>query len=107
MGDVHPEFEITDSVGTTVLYAGNVGTSSIQIPAVADKDIEELSIKAADDQPSPRRLEFSYDGVTWHRLRRGCSREEEPRGGIKQVHIRAAGTSPTVDYEIAINYGQK
>lgn len=101
-----PEFEQKDTLGSTVLYAGNVTSTPILIPTTPDKDIEELSIKAADDQPRFRRLEFSYDGATWHRLRPGCSREEEPRGHVKQVYLRAAGTSPTVDYEVAINYGQ-
>jgi hypothetical protein len=33
-------------------------------------------------------------------------REEEPRGTITQVKVRAAGSLATAIYEIAINYGR-
>lgn len=107
MSNVKAEFEMTDKEGTTVLYAGAVGTAGAWIPAVSGKYIDELSIRCAIDQAAARRLEYSFDNVTFHRLSVGEAREEEPRGTITQVRVRAAGAGvTTVDYEVAINYGR-
>ena len=107
MAKVKPSVEIQDKSGTTELFAGSVGTSPLIIPTVADKFLDEVSIRCAVDQPRIRRLEFSYDGTVWHRLRVGESREEEPRGDIKQLRIRAAGFGvTTVKYEVAINFNE-
>lgn len=107
MANIQAEFEETDKVGTTVLYAASVGVSSVPIPTIAGKYIDELSIRCTVDQAANRRLEYSFDNVTFHRLKVGEMREEEPRGTITQVYIRAAGSGvTTVNYEIAINYGR-
>lgn len=106
MSNVPAEFEATDKVGTTVLYSASVGTAGAWVPAAAGKYIDELSIRCQVDQPAATRLEFSFDGTVWHRLKVGESREEEPRGTITQVKVRAAGSLTTAIYEIAINYGR-
>ena len=107
MANIAAEFELTDKIGTTVLYAASVGTTAIAIPTVSNKYIDELSIRCAIDQANNRRLEFSFDNSVFHRLAVGEMREEEPRGTITQVWIRAAGAGvTTVNYEIAINYGR-
>lgn len=108
MANVKAEFEMTDKEGTTVMYAGAVGTAGANIPSVAGKYIDEIGIRCAVDQANNRRLEFSFDaGTTWHRLRVGEWRETEPRGTITQVRLRAAGTGvTTVNYEVEINYGR-
>lgn len=107
MVDAQPEFETSDNVGTTDEFTGTVGVSPIQIPSVAGNDIEEISIRCRVDQPNNRRLEFSFDGVNYFRLKVGEAREEEPRGGIKQVFIRAAGSgASSCLYEIIMNRGQ-
>ena len=108
MVDSPEEFEQSDIVGTTDTFISSIGTTSTAIPATPTTPIEEISIRCAVDQPSNRRLEFSFDNVLFARLRVGESREEEPRGGtIKQVFIRAAGAGvTTVNYEIFMNRGQ-
>jgi hypothetical protein len=107
MANTKAEFELSDKEGTTAIYAGAVGTSAIAIPTVADKFIDEISIRCAIDQANNKRLEFSFDNSVFHRLAVGEMREEEPRGTIKQIWIRAAGSGvTTVNYEIAINYGR-
>lgn len=107
MGVVKAEVEIGDKQGETILYAGAVGTTSLQIPTVADKSLDEVSIRCAIDQAANRRLEFSFDNVVFHRLSVGEGREEEPRGDIDKLYIRAAGSGvTTVNYEVAINYGR-
>ena len=103
MVDNVPEFETTDKVGSTDEFTGTVGVLA-KIPPVAGNKIDEISIKNRIDQPLATRLEFSFDGVNWFRLCVGESREEEPRGDIRQVCIRAAGT-PTAIYEIVMNRG--
>lgn len=105
--NVKPEFELSDKLGTTVLVSGSVGTSSTAIPAIADKQIDEISIRCKFGQPANRLLLFSFDNVTFHQLGVGDSREEEPRGTIKQIFVKAGGPGvTTVDYEAAINYGR-
>lgn len=107
MVNKRPEFEQIDVVGTTDEFTGSVGTSGVLVPPVAGNDIEEIGIRCAVDQEFNRRLEYSYDGVNYKRLRVGESRDDEPRGGIKQVRVRAAGTGvTTVNYEIIMNRGQ-
>lgn len=107
MANIRSEFEVQDKEGSTVLYAGAVGVTAVAIPTVAGKFIDEISIRCRVDQPQDCRLEFSFDNVVFHRLKVGEHREEEPRGSIKQVYIRAAGAGvTTVNYEIATNYGR-
>ena len=97
-----------DKTGTTVEYVGAVGVTSTPIPGSDDKFIDQISIRCAVDQSSARRLEFSFDDTNWSRLKVGEAREEEPRGTIKHVNIRAAGSGvTTVNYEIIINFGEE
>jgi len=104
---VKAEVEMSDKQGETILYAGAVGTTALQIPTVADKSLDEVSVRCAVDQATNKRLEFSFDNVVFHRLSVGEAREEEPRGDIVKMYIRAAGLGvTTVNYEVAINYGR-
>lgn len=107
MADLPPEWENSDTAGTTDTFIGSVGTSPTLVPAAAGFAIEEFSIRCAVDQPRNRRLEFSLDGVNYARLKVGEAREEEPRGGtVTQIWIRAAGSGvTTVNYEIFLNRG--
>lgn len=107
MADAIPEFEIADNVGTTDEFTGSVGTTAILVPGTAGNAIEEIYIRCAVDQPFFTRLEYSYDGINFRRLRVGEAREDEPRGGIRQVWVRAAGLGITsANYEIIMNRGQ-
>jgi len=103
----HSVVETQDDLGTTDSFVASVGTTATNVPASAGENIEELSIRCAVDQPSNRRLEFSLDGgTTFFRLKVGESREEEPRGNLKQIKVRAAGSGvTTVNYEIIMNRG--
>lgn len=107
MVDSLPEFETTDTLGSTDEFSGSVGTTAILLPGSPGADIEEIDIRCAIDQAFNRRLEYSYDGINYRRLRVGETKSDEPRGGIKQLWIRAAGFGvTTVNYEIVMNRGQ-
>ena len=107
MANTKSEFELTDKEGSTVFLAGAVDTTGAWFPTVAGKYIDELGIRCAVDQSNVRRLEYSFDNVTFHRLRVGKWREEEPRGTVTQIRLRAAGVGvTTVNYELSINYGR-
>ena len=112
MVDSQAEFESTDKVGTTDEFTGTVNNFGTTIPAVAGNEIDEISIRCRVDQPAATRLEFSFNGIDWFRLKVGESREEEPRKRdksgniIRQVQIRAAGSLTTAQYEIVMNRGQ-
>lgn len=107
MVDAMPEFEQTDQLGSTDEFSSSVGTTAVKVPPTAGNDIEEIGIRCAVDQPPNTRLEYSYDGINYRRLRVGESREDEPRGSIKQVWVRAAGSGiTTCKYEIIMNRGQ-
>lgn len=108
MTDSIPQFEMTDSLGSTDTYAGTVDATGISLPSVAGNNIDEIGIRCTIDQPFASRLEFSYDGgTTWIRLAASEAREDELRGDIKQIKIRAAGSLPTCKYEIIMNRGPK
>lgn len=100
------EMEMVDQAGSTDTYTGTATTTPASIPAVAGNRIEELSIRCRVDQPTATRLEFSIDGgANWIRLRVGESRDEEPRGNITQIQVRAASTATAI-YEVIMNRGQ-
>lgn len=105
MVDLNPEFETTDKLGSTDEFTGTVTTFATLIPSTAGNKIDEISIRCRVDQPAATRLEFSFDGVNYFRLKVGESREEEPRGDITQVYLRASGTSSAI-YEVVMNRGQ-
>lgn len=104
MSDVPPEFETTDRLGTTDEFVGSVGSFAALVPPTAGELIDEFSIRCRIDQDESRRLEFSFGGTAWFRLKPGESRDEEPRGDIRQVRIRSTSAS-TVSYEIVMNRG--
>ena len=107
MGNPENEVEFKDTAGTTDPFTGSVGTTPTNIPASAGNQIEELSIRCTVDQPNATRLEFSIDaGTNWFRLRVGESRDEEPREGLTQIQLRAAGSLATANYEVIMNRGQ-
>jgi hypothetical protein len=108
MTDSLPQVEITDQVGATYQYSGTVNAVGISLPTTADDPIDEIGIRCAIDQAFLSRLEFSYDnGINWSRLAVGETREDELRGYITQIKIRAAGSLSTCKYEVIMNRGPK
>lgn len=100
---VKAEFEMTDKEGTTLLYTGTVTTTATAISS-GGKAMDEVSVRCRVDQIITNRLLFSFDNVTYHRLKVGEMREEEPRGTITTLYLKAL--AGTVNYEAAINYGR-
>ena len=96
------EFEMTDKEGTTLLYVGTVTTTATAI-SNAGLEMDEVSIRCRVDQTITNRLLFSFDNVTFHRLKVGEMREEEPRGSITTLYLKSLAGS--VNYEVAINWG--
>ena len=107
MTESTPQFEIKDSIGSTDMFAGTVDQIGIYLPAIAGDPIDNVGIRNAIDQAFASRLEFSYDGSNWFRLAVGESREDDLRGNITQIRIRAAGSLTTCKYEVIMNRGPK
>ena len=106
MGDLIPQVEIKDFLGETLQYSGSVNQTGIFLPTVAGNPIDHVSIRNAIDQPFASRLEFSYDGGTnWCKLAVGEARDDELRGGITQIKIRAAGALTSCNYEVILARG--
>jgi len=106
MADQRPQFEIDDSAGSTVSYAGSVGTLAVNIPTAANKEIGHYFVRCKIDQtPITKRLQVSIDGGTTYRLlgigewMSGTLRGT-PR--IKQIQIK--GSVSTVDYEAVLDF---
>ena len=100
---VKAEFESTDKEGTTLLYVGSVGVGGTSI-SNAGLAMDEVSIRCQVDQAIANRLLFSFDNSVFHRLKVGEMREEEPRGSITTIHLKAL--AGTVNYEVAINWAR-
>ncbi len=108
MPDSIPQFEVTDQLGTTGMYAGTVDQTGISLPSVAGDPIDSVGIRNTIDQPFASRLEYSYDnGTNWCRLAVGEARDQDLRGYVTQIKIRAAGSLTTCKYEVIMNRGPK
>ena len=103
-GPVKPQFEMTDTKGSTIHYDDNVGTTPIAIPTVADKIIGGFWIENdINNSPAHERLSFSCDGgTTYTELAIGESLAWTPKGDVKQIYIK--GSTASVDYQMIINY---
>lgn len=104
MTDTTPQFEITDTKGSTVHYNGTVGTSAFAIPTVAGKVISGCLIENdIDNSPSTKRLSFSFDNaVTFTELKLGESIVWTPKGDRKQIHIK--GNVASVSYKVILDF---
>lgn len=107
MTDLAPQFEITDTKGSTSHYNGSVGTTAIAIPTVADKIISSCWIENdSDNTPVTKKLYFSFDGGSdFTDLKLGESITWSPKGDRKQIHVK--GNVSSVSYKIIINYEEQ
>jgi hypothetical protein len=102
--DVSPGFEIQDLAGSTVNYAGTVGTSSINLPTSADKNISEVLFRCPYQTPMTIRCQVSFDGTTYFDLLPGEFMAWSIKGFKKQIKIKA--NQAGVSYQTIINYEQ-
>ena len=104
MANTKPQFETTDTKGTTVHYDGAVGTTPATIPSSPDKIISEFWIENdIHNTPVTKRLEFSCDGgVTYTEMNIGESTAWTPKGDIRQIYIKASAAGTL--YKMIVNY---
>jgi len=103
MVDQAPEFETIDRLGDSKQYAGTVGASPVQVPAVAGFDIDTFLISCpGDNTPVTKRLSWSLDNVTYHVLRPGEDVPIKLKNSYKQIYLK--GNVADVSYEMFINY---
>lgn len=107
MTDSAPQFEVTDTKGSTGHYNGSVGTTTVAIPTVADKVISSCWIENdIDNTPTTKKLSFSFDGgTTFTELKLGESMIWSPKGDKKQIHVK--GNVAGVSYKVIINYEEQ
>jgi hypothetical protein len=102
-----PEFETIDALGKTQQYGGSVGTTPIQVPAVAGQPLADVLIRCAtDNSPITKRLLWSIDNVTYHTLAPGefvgwDMRKDASNNEIKQIYLK--GNVAAVTYEVIAN----
>lgn len=107
MADRIGDFEISDQGGFTKQYAGSVGTTAVQVPAVAlTTKIEGVLIRSPNQTPNNRELQYSFDNVTYHVLLPGEFvaweiRDIDGIGPIFQLWFKS--NTGTVNYEVTID----
>lgn len=108
MADTAPEFETIDALGFSGQYAGTVGTTPVQVPAVAGNPISDALIRCtSSNTPVTKNLLWSLDNVTYHVLSPGefvgwtFKKLIGTSNEIKQVWIK--GSVAGVLYEILAN----
>jgi hypothetical protein len=92
--------------GQTQVYTGAMTPGTvISLPEVAAAPIQQLSVRAATDQPSGHRLKISLDDqANWLTLAPGEIFAIVPRGEIRQIYLDGL-TNPTA-YEVILLTGQ-
>lgn len=108
MADLAPEFDTTDELGVTKQFIGTVGTTPVLINSPSGKSIEEILIRSPNQTPKSKVLEWSLDGVIYHRLSVGEFVGWEPRsldGGTKINKLYLKGNTSGVEYEVIMNLG--
>jgi hypothetical protein len=101
MADVSPSFEATDVLGTTEHYNGTVGLSTIGVVPVPGRVVSRAFIKMPVQSPSSRRLQFSFDGISFIDLEPGASIDWDTKENVTQLSLKAnqAGTT----YQVLLN----
>lgn len=104
MGDSTPQFEMSDSAGTTIQTSGTVGTTLTAIPVTPTKVLSKYFVRCTIDQtPITKRLLVSLNsGTDFVTLSPGEWISGEIRGGAKtQIHIK--GNVASVAYEAILD----
>jgi hypothetical protein len=103
MPDSLPQFEITDTAGSTVHVNGPAAvTTAINVPAVATTVIAEIAIANDPTNLVNAKLEISFDGGTnYYPVLRGGTMTWTPKGNMTQVKIKASYVG--MKYYVLIN----
>jgi len=104
MALVKPQFEVTDTKGSTEHYDSTVGTTPETLPASPDKIISEVWIENdITNTPATRELEVSFDGgVNYTIMLLGEGITWSPKGDKRVIHIK--GSAASVKYKAIINF---
>jgi hypothetical protein len=96
-------FETEDLQGSTTHFNGTVGTTAVQVPAVAGNIISEVLIHCPLQTPKTKKCLVSLDGsgTGFLTLEQGTILGWATKGEIKQIDIK--GNEAGVDYEIVLN----
>lgn len=105
MVDLPPQQELRDSLGSSTMFTGTVGTIATNVPPSASTSITELFVRCPNQTPNTKTLSFSIDGGTnFFVLYPGESILWPLKGAVTQVSIK--GSVAGVSYEILINRDQ-
>lgn len=106
MVDRSPEFESSDTLGFTEMYAGTVGTTPIVLPSPATTVIDVALIRSPNQVPNSVVLSWSIDNITYHALAPGEYigwefRQRANGTDVTQIYVK--GSTSGVKYEVTIN----
>lgn len=92
-------FEISDNVGSTVVYSGTANTTPANVPSSAGNVISGIGV----DNTGSLDMQISMDGgTTYKTVGRGEFFSWDVKGQIKQVQVKTPTSTST--YEIVINF---
>jgi hypothetical protein len=101
--DEESSMETQDLAGSTSHFSGTANTTSVTIPAVANKVISEVFFKCDNQTPIAKQCLISFDaGVSWLSLGIGEAIAWSAKGRIKQIRVKASTAGVT--YQGLINY---
>jgi len=95
MVDVHEQFEQIDVEGSSVIYTGTVGTSSVPIPSSPTNLISEFLVIAYD-----KKLYISFDDSTFLEIEKNGFFAWTPKN-TRQIYIK--GSAASTSYAIVMN----
>ena len=102
MSDVGSQTEIQDIDGTTTMFSGSVGSTSVAIPSVSGNIISSVSFRNSISNTGNKNLLYSLDDVTFFSLSSGEFASFKMKGSVTQVYVKSDSVN-LVDYEVAMN----
>ena len=98
-GGINQDEIVDDSL--TDQFAGSVTTTSTAVPSSPGTPISTVLIRMPNQTPTSRRLQYSFDNVTFHELSPGEFIAWSLKGEKTQIWIKA--NASTANYEITMN----
>lgn len=103
MANEAPRFEGADLQGGTLQASGTVGTTPVNVPAVAGGLISEFLIQCPEDQSDQYTLQVSLDGGSnYLTMYPGGAWAWTPKGDIRQITLLGNDVAG-VAYEVVLN----
>lgn len=108
MSHQSPEFETKDVLGKTTHYNGTVGSPDSLVPSVIGDKISNVLVRNPSTNGINDILYVSFSGgTTYLSLKRGEFAAWSPKNnssGTPITQVRVSGSTPTVAYEIIMDF---